>query len=59
MASVRPDNRGRDVLYGLRYAGTETEEGLYDFGDNRGQRLSSFDLVPICFGPKIDAEYEK
>jgi len=27
--------------------------------DNRGQRLSSFGLAPICFGPGTGAEYEK
>jgi len=26
---------------------------------NRGQRLSSFGLVPICLGPGTGAEYEK
>jgi len=28
-------------------------------GCERGQRLSSFGLAPICLGPGIGAEYEK
>jgi len=47
------------VLYGLKYAGTEAEESSMASVNNRGQKLSSFGLTPICFDPGTGAEYEK
>jgi len=44
-------------IYGLGFHWTEAEGGSMASVLNRGQKLCSFGLAPICFGSRIGAEY--
>jgi len=58
MASGGKENRGQKAgLYGLGFHWTEAEEDSMASVLNRGQKLCSFSLAPICFGSRTDAEY--
>jgi len=46
-------------LYGLGFHWTEAEGGFMASVRNRGQKLCSFRLAPICFGSRTGAEYWK
>jgi len=58
MASGGTQNRGQKVgFYGLGFHLTEAEGASMASVLNRGQKLCSFGLAPICFGSRIGAEY--